>query len=109
MWRILQQEEPSDFVLASGEAHSIREFCELAFAEIGVELKWEGSGDQEKAIDVATGKTMISINPEYYRPAEVDLLLGNPKRAEEVLGWKRKVDFPGLVKLMVAHDLEAEK
>lgn len=109
MWRMLQQDEPSDFVLATGETHSIREFCELAFKEIGVELKWEGSGDHEKAIDVATGKTMISINPEFYRPAEVDLLLGDPTRAETVLGWKRKVDFPGLVKLMVAHDLELEK
>lgn len=109
MWRMLQQDEPSDFVLATGETHSIREFCELAFREIGVELKWEGSGDQEKAIDVAAGKVMISINPEFFRPAEVDLLLGDPTRAETVLGWERKVDFPGLVKLMVAHDLEKEK
>ncbi len=108
MWRMLQQDEPSDFVLATGETHSIREFCEQAFKEIGVELKWEGSGDQEKAIDVKTGKTMISINPEFYRPAEVDLLLGDPTRAETVLGWKRAIDFSGLVKLMVDHDLELE-
>jgi GDPmannose 4,6-dehydratase len=108
MWRMLQQDVPSDFVLATGETHSIREFCELSFKEIGVELKWVGSGDQEKAIDVATDKVMISINPEFFRPAEVDLLLGNPTRAETVLGWERKVDFPGLVKLMVKHDLAKE-
>jgi GDPmannose 4,6-dehydratase len=109
MWRMLQQDVPSDFVLATGETHSIREFCELAFKEIGVKLKWVGNGDQEKAIDATTGNVMISINPEFFRPAEVDLLLGNPTRAETVLGWERKVDFPGLVKLMVAHDLEKEK
>jgi GDPmannose 4,6-dehydratase len=108
MWRMLQQDVPSDFVLATGETHSIREFCELSFKEIGVDLKWVGSGDQEKAIDVATDKVMISINPEFFRPAEVDLLLGNPTRAETVLGWERKVDFPGLVKLMVKHDLAKE-
>jgi GDPmannose 4,6-dehydratase len=108
MWRMLQQDEPSDFVLATGETHSIREFCGLAFREIGVELKWEGEGDKETAIDVKTGKVVISINPEFYRPAEVDLLLGDPTRAEKVLGWERKVDFPGLVKLMVEHDLKKE-
>jgi GDPmannose 4,6-dehydratase len=108
MWRMLQQDAPSDFVLATGETHSIREFCELAFKEIDVELKWVGSGDQEKAIDATTGNVMISINPEFFRPAEVDLLLGNPTRAETVLGWERKVDFPGLVKLMVKHDLAKE-
>lgn len=109
MWRMLQQDKPSDFVLATGETHSIREFCDLAFKEIGIELKWEGKGSDEKGIDVATGKVMVSINPEFFRPAEVDLLLGDPTRAEKVLGWKRKVDFPGLVKLMVEHDLKLEK
>lgn len=108
MWRMLQQDEPDDFVLATGETHSIREFCEFAFKEIGVELEWQGKGDKEIAIDTATGKTMISINPEFYRPAEVDLLLGDPTKAETVLGWTRKVDFPSLVKLMVAHDLKLE-
>lgn len=109
MWRMLQQDTPSDFVLATGETHSIREFCELAFKEIGIEIKWQGSGHKEQAVDVTTGKVLISINPEFYRPAEVDLLLGDPTKAETVLGWTRKVDFPGLVKLMVAHDLECEK
>ncbi len=108
MWRILQQDTPDDYVLATGETHTVREFCELAFAEIGVELAWEGSGDKEVGKDKATGETRIAINPDYYRPAEVDLLLGDPTRAEKELGWERKVDFPGLVKLMVAHDLGKE-
>lgn len=106
MWRILQQDKPDDYVLATGETHSIREFCELAFKEIGVDIKWQGEGVEEVGIDAATDKEVISINPDYFRPSEVDLLLGDPSRAEKKLGWKRKVDFPGLVKLMVAHDLE---
>lgn len=107
MWRMLQQDEPDDYVLATGETHTIREFCELAFKEIGVNLKWEGKGVSEKGVD-AHGKTLVKINPEYFRPAEVDILLGDPTKAETKLGWQRKVDFPGLVKLMVAHDLETE-
>ena len=108
MWRILQQDQPSDYVLATGETHSIREFCELAFKEIGTELKWQGSGPEEQGLDAKSGKVLVSINPEFFRPAEVDYLLGNPARAEKELGWKRQVDFPGLVKLMVAFDLEAQ-
>lgn len=108
MWRMLQQDKPGDFVLATGETHSIREFCELAFKEIGIELKWQGEGVQETGVDAATGKTLVKINPEFFRPSEVDLLLGNPTKAETELGWQRKVDFPGLVKLMVDHDLEVE-
>jgi len=108
MWRMLQQDKPDDYVLATGETHSIREFCELAFREIGVELEWQGTGVDEKGIDKATGKEMISINPEFFRPSEVDLLLGDPTKAETVLGWSRKVDFQGLVKLMVEHDLKEE-
>ncbi len=109
MWRMLQQEKPEDYVLATGETHSIREFCELAFKEIGVELKWQGKGADEKGLDARSGKVLVKINPEFFRPAEVDLLLGNPTKAEKELGWKRQVDFPGLVRLMVAHDLELEK
>lgn len=109
MWRILQQNKPEDYVLATGETHSIREFCELAFKEIGIEIKWEGTGADEAGVDVATGKTLVKINPEFFRPSEVDLLLGDPTKAETELGWKRKVDFPGLVKLMVQHDLKLEK
>ena len=108
MWRMLQQDKPDDYVLATGETHSIREFCELAFQEIGVTVTWQGEGDKEEGVDQATGKTVIKINPEYFRPAEVDLLLGDPTRAEKELGWERKVDFPGLVKLMVKHDLQKE-
>jgi GDPmannose 4,6-dehydratase len=108
MWRMLQHKEPVDYVLATGETHSIREFCDLAFKEIDIELKWEGKGAKEKGIDTKTGKVLVSINPEFYRPSEVDLLLGNPTKAEKELGWKRKVDFPSLVKLMVEHDLKVE-
>lgn len=93
MWRMLQQDKPEDFVLATGETHSIEEFLTLAFKEIGID-DW---------------KPYIKQNPAFMRPAEVDLLLGNPEKAERVLGWKRKVDFPGLVKLMVEHDLTIEE
>lgn len=108
MWRMLQQDVAKDYVLATGETHSIREFCELAFKEIEVDIKWEGAGEQEKGVDAKTGKVLIKINPDFFRPAEVDLLLGDPTKAETELGWQRKVDFPGLVKLMVNHDLEVE-
>lgn len=108
MWLMLQQEKPVDYVLATGEAHSIREFCELAFREIGIDIKWIGKGVHEKGIDAHTRKEIISINPDYFRPAEVDVLVGNPAKAEKELGWKRKIDFPGLVRLMVHHDLEIE-
>ena len=108
MWRMLQQDTPDDFVLATGETHSIREFAELAFKEVGITLKWQGEGEHETGSDEATGKVLLKINPEFYRPSEVDFLLGDPKKAEKVLGWKRSVDFPGLVKLMVAHDLKTQ-
>lgn len=108
MWRMLQQDEPGDYVLATGETHSIREFCELAFDEIGIGLKWQGKGVEEIGVD-AEGKVRVRVNPDYFRPAEVDLLLGNPTKAEKELGWKRKVDFPGLVKLMVWHDIGIEE
>ncbi len=109
MWRMLQQDKPGDYVLATGETHSIREFCELAFRETGIDLTWQGSDVNETGIDAATGKVLIRINPDFFRPAEVDLLLGNPAKAEKTLGWKREVDFPGLVKLMVQHDLGLEE
>lgn len=105
MWRILQQDKPDDYVLATGETHTIREFCELAFQEIGMNIEWSGSGSEEVGKDKSTGKILIKINPEFFRPAEVDILLGDPSKAENELGWQRKVDFPGLVKLMVQHDL----
>lgn len=108
MWRMLQQDTPDDYVLATGETHTIREFCEESFRAIGVDLKWEGSGTDELGLDAATGKTLIKINPDFFRPAEVDILLGDPAKAETKLGWKREVDFPGLIKLMVEHDLKVE-
>ena len=108
MWRMLQQDRPDDYVLATGETHPIREFCELAFKEIGIDIEWSGSGPEEIGKDKSTGKVLISINPEYFRPSEVDLLLGDPTKAEKELGWKREVDFPQLVKLMVEHDLKLE-
>lgn len=108
MWRIMQQDKPDDYVLATGETHSIREFCELAFKETGVDIEWQGTGVKETGVDKKTGKVLISINPDFFRPSEVDLLLGDPTRAEKELGWERQVDFPGLVKLMVEHDLKEE-
>lgn len=107
MWLMLQQPAPEDFVLATGETHPVREFVEKSFTQVGIELRWEGSGEEEHAIDVKTGKSVVKVDPRYFRPAEVDLLLGNPAKAERVLGWKRKVDFDSLVHEMVQADLKA--
>jgi GDPmannose 4,6-dehydratase len=109
MWRILQQDQPDDYVLATGETHTIREFCERAFKEIGIDIEWQGTGVDEIGIDKVTGSTLVKVNPAFFRPAEVDILLGNPAKAENVLGWKREVDFAGLVKLMVDYDLGLAK
>lgn len=108
MWRILQQDKAGDYVLATGETHSVRDFVEAAFKEIDIDIEWRGEGEQEEGIDKATGKVLVKINPEFYRPSEVDILLGDPSKAEKELGWKRKVDFPGLVKRMVDADLKIE-
>lgn len=108
MWLMLQQDKPVDYVLASGETHSVRDFVERSFKEVDMEIEWKGEGEKEKGYDKATGKLLVKINPEFYRPSEVDILLGNPAKAEKELGWKRDVDFEGLVKLMVEHDLELE-
>ena len=109
MWMILQQEKPEDFVIATGETHSVREFATLAFAEAGMTLDWQGSGINEKGIDTKTGRTVVEVDPRYFRPTEVDLLLGDPSKAEKVLGWKRKVSFTDLVKRMVRYDLDLFK
>lgn len=111
MWRMLQQDPAhlKDYVLATGETHSVREFCEIAFSRVGIDIGWKGEGVEEQGVDKATGKVYIKVNPEFFRPAEVDLLLGDPTNAENDLGWVRKLDFPGLVHRMVDHDLEAEK
>jgi GDPmannose 4,6-dehydratase len=106
MWKILQHDEPDDFVIATGETHSVREFATLAFREAGIELNWQGEGTDEKGVDARTGKPLIEVDPRYFRPTEVDLLLGDPSKAERLLGWKRKVSFPELVRRMVRHDLE---
>ncbi|KAF9535332.1 GDP-mannose 4,6-dehydratase [Crepidotus variabilis] len=107
MWMMLQQEKPDDFVLASGETHPVREFVEKSFNYAGIQLKWEGSGEEEHAIDVQTKKVVVRVDSRYFRPAEVELLHGNPAKAEKALGWKRRVDFDSLVKEMVDADLKA--
>lgn len=106
MWLMLQQDKPDSFVVASGEKHSVREFASIAFEKAGIPLEWQGEGVNEKGICKKTGKTLVEVSPEFFRPAEVVTLLGNPQKAEEILGWKRKVSFEGLVDLMLRHDLE---
>ena len=106
MWRILQQDTADDFVLATGETHAVREFVELSFAEIGRVIEWRGSGVDEVGVDTATGNELVAIDPRYFRPTEVDLLLGDPTKAKNVLGWEHSTPFPQLVKEMVAADLE---
>jgi GDPmannose 4,6-dehydratase len=110
MWLMLQQEEPEDFVIATGESHSVREFLERAFKEVDIEIAWEESGLHEVGKDVSTDKVLVQIDPRYFRPTEVDFLLGDPSKAKEKLGWEAKVSFDDLVKIMVREDLkEAEK
>jgi GDPmannose 4,6-dehydratase len=106
MWRIVQQQEPGDYVLATGETHSVREFVELAFAEVGRKIEWQGEGIDEVGIDSSTGDTVVRIDSRYFRPTEVDLLLGDPSKAHRVLGWKHTTTFPELVSNMVSSDLE---
>lgn len=105
MWLMLQQEKADDYVVATGETHTVREFVELAFKEVGIEIEWKGKGVEEVGIDICTKKVIVKINPKFYRPAEVEILLGNPSKAREKLGWKRKVNFEELVKKMVDADL----
>ena len=105
MWLILQQEEPDDYVLATGESHSVREFVELAFASVDRTLEWRGSGVDEQGVDARTGEILVRIDPRYFRPTEVPHLKGNPAKAREKLGWRHKVSFAELVEEMVAADL----
>ena len=110
MWLILQHAEREDFVIATGEMHTVREFCTLAFAEAGIDIKWEGTGVEEKGIDKATGRVLVEVDPKYFRPAEVEQLLGDPTKARTLLGWNpRKTSFEELVKLMVEHDMRFVK
>jgi GDPmannose 4,6-dehydratase len=106
MYLILQQDKPDDYVLATGEMHSVREFIELAFAEIGRKIVWRGHGVDEQGVDDETGDVLVKIDARYFRPTEVELLLGDPSKARKVLGWSHEITFPRLVKEMVASDLQ---
>jgi len=106
MWLMLQHGTPEDFVIATGEQHSVREFTERAFHEVGIDLRWEGEGVEERGIDIATGRVLVEVDPKYFRPAEVETLLGDPTKAKELLGWNpSKTSFEELVRIMVRHDV----
>ncbi len=106
MWLILQQDTPKDFVIATNETHTVREFVELSFKEVGIQISWEGFGIDEKGYDKVTGRLLVDVNEKYFRPAEVELLWGDSSKAEKELGWVREVDFPRLVKMMVNGDMK---
>ena len=109
MWLMLQQDKPDDFVIATNETRTVREFAELAFRYAGIDIEWHGTGIDEIGIDKATGKTVVKVNKKFFRPAEVDVLLGNPAKAESVLGWKREISFSQLVERMVKNDMDLIK
>jgi GDPmannose 4,6-dehydratase len=109
MWLMLQQDQPEDFVLATGETHSVREFATLAFNKVGIEIEWQGKGIDEKGINKASGEVIIQIDPRYFRPTEVELLVGDPSKAHKELGWKHHCSFKTLVEEMVESDLELFK
>jgi GDPmannose 4,6-dehydratase len=106
MWSMLQQEKPDDYVIASGETHTVREFIEIASTHLGLELNWEGKGAEEKGIDKQTGKIIVGVDPHYFRPAEVDYLLGDASKAKNILGWTPSVKFNNLIEIMVKADVE---
>lgn len=107
MWLMLQHDKPEDFVIATGETHSVREFCTLAFQYTGIDIEWQGEGIMEKGVDKRTGKAIIEVDPKYFRPTEVDLLLGDPSKAKKLLSWNPvRTPFPKLVKLMVESDMK---
>ena len=105
MWLLLQQDHADDYVIATNETRTVREFVEVAFGHVGIEIEWEGTGVDEIGKDKATGKTIVKVSPQFFRPAEVDILLGNPAKAEKELGWKREISFSQLVERMVKNDL----
>lgn len=109
MWRMLQQDKPDDYVIATGETHSVREFVERAFAKVGTEVEWRGEGVHEQGLDKATGRVLVEIDPRYFRPTEVEFLLGDPSKAKRELGWEPRITFDELVKTMVNSDLEEAK
>ncbi len=106
MWLMLQQDEPEDYVISTGETHSVREFTELAFKEVGIDIEWEGEGVNEIGKDANTGEVLVEVDPTYYRPAEVELLIGDSSKAREKLGWKPKVTFEELIKKMMESDMK---
>lgn len=107
MWLMLQHETPEDFVIATGEMHTVRHFCTLAFREAGIELKWQGEGVNERGVNVNTNETLVEVDPKYFRPAEVDQLLGNPAKAKSLLGWNpNRTSLEELVRIMVKNDIE---
>ena len=108
-WLMLQQDEPEDFVIATGEQHSVRDFVTIAANEMGIEITWQGKGIDEKGVDTKTGNTIVAVDPKYFRPTEVETLLGNPAKAKEKLGWTPKITFQELVTEMVQQDLEGAK
>jgi GDPmannose 4,6-dehydratase len=109
MWLMLQQEKADDYVVATGETHTVREFLELAFKHVGITIEWQGEGVNEKGIDNKTRKELVVLSPEYFRPAEVDILIGDASKAKQKLGWAAKTKFEDLIKMMVEHDLKAVK
>lgn len=106
MWLMLQQENPDDYVVATGQTHPVREFVELAFKAANIEVEWHGENENEYAINKANGKTVVKVNPKFYRPAEVELLIGSPEKAEKELGWKREISYEELVTRMVLNDIK---
>ena len=109
MWLILQQDEPEDFVISTGETRTVRSFCEIAFATAGMPIEWRGSGVNEEGVSTKDGRVLVAVDSRYFRPAEVDMLLGDSTKAREKLGWKPKTSFDELVKMMVASDMEATR
>ena len=106
MWLMLQQDEPDDYVIATNETRTVREFVETAFGHVGISIAWSGEGVDEVGTDKATGKVIVRVNKNYFRPAEVDVLLGDPSKAEKKLGWVRELPFSELVERMVKNDME---
>jgi len=109
MWLILQHEKPDDFVCATGETHTVREFCELAFKQVNIKLEWQGEGVDETGIDKSTGQVLVKIDPDYFRPTEVDLLLGDPSKIKSELGWEPRTKFYKLIEIMVEAELKAQR
>jgi GDPmannose 4,6-dehydratase len=106
MWLMLQKAEPDDYVIATGKTTTVRDFCDMAFREVGLVLEWKGEGVEEVGVDKATGNILIAVDPQYFRPTEVDILVGDASKAKEILGWEPKVTLEELVKMMVKADLK---